>query len=62
MRHVRASLIQFVHGETEEDRMHLEGFPEYGLSELEGVKDNLDRLYRQCTGRSIDKADKRVRG
>jgi hypothetical protein len=42
--------------------MHLEGFPEYGLSELEGVKGDLDRLYRQCTGRPIDKADKRVRG
>ena len=57
-----ASLIQFVTGETEEDRMHLEGIPEYGLSELEGVKDDLDKLYRQCAGRPIDKADKRVRG
>jgi hypothetical protein len=62
MRHVRASLIQFVTGKTEEDRMHLEGFPEYGLSELEGVKGDLDWLYRQCTGHPIDKADKRVRG
>jgi hypothetical protein len=62
MRHVRASLIQFVTGKTEEDRMHLEGFPEYGLSELEGVKGDLDWLYRQCTGHPIDKVDKRVRG
>jgi hypothetical protein len=33
--------------------MHLKGFPENGLSELEGVKEDLDRLYRECTGRPL---------
>ncbi len=62
MRHIRASLIRFVSSEDEEDQMHLQGFPEYGLGELEGVKEDLDRLYRECTGRSLTDSDKRVRG
>lgn len=62
MRHVRSSLIQFITGENEEDRMHLEGFPAYGLSELEGVKEDRDKLYRECTGRPVTGARKRVRG
>ncbi|EPB8478530.1 hypothetical protein ACRTIQ_004408 [Escherichia coli] len=62
MRHIRASLLRFVTSEEEEDQMHFEGFPEYGLSELDGVKEDLDKLYRECTGRSLDRRDMRVRG
>ncbi|UTJ49784.1 hypothetical protein NLZ15_22695 (plasmid) [Atlantibacter subterranea] len=62
MRHIRASLLRFVSSKDEEDQMHLQGFPEYGLSELEGVKEDLDKLYLECTGRSIDRTDMRVRG
>jgi hypothetical protein len=62
MRHVRASLLRFVTSKEEVDQMHFEGFPEYGLSELEAVKEDLDKLYRECTGRPLTSSDKRVRG
>ncbi|MGO4389230.1 hypothetical protein AB4Y85_17015 [Microvirga sp. 2YAF29] len=62
MRHIRASLLMFVTSKEEEDQMHFEDFPEYGLSELEGVKEDLDKLYRECTGRPLTGSDKRVRG
>jgi hypothetical protein len=62
MRHIRASLIQFVTSDDEHDQMHLQGFPEYALGELDGVLDDLDKLYQECTGRALTPADRRVRG
>ena len=50
MRHIRASLLRFITSKEEKDQMHFEDFPEYGLNELEGVKEALDKLYRECTG------------
>jgi hypothetical protein len=55
LEHVRASLTYYVDPEDDQDKMHLEGFVEYALQELDGVYDDLNALYRVCTGRKLER-------
>lgn len=54
LEHVRDSLIYYVNPEDEQDKMHLEGFPDYALNELEDVFRKLACLYNECTGNSLE--------
>lgn len=59
LKHVRQSLIAFVSSEDDQDKAHLEAFPEYGLRELSRALADLKALYRTCTG--TDKIPSRLR-
>lgn len=55
LEHVRQSLIYFVDPEDEKDKMHLDGFINYALDELEDVFKELASLYKMCTGKDLEK-------
>ena|ERR1043165_1071094 len=50
LKHVRQILLELVSGEQEEDKAHLEGFPDYGLPVLKEALKDLKALYKTCTG------------
>jgi hypothetical protein len=54
LEHVRQSLIYFVDPEDDKDKMHLDGFTDYALSELQDVFSKLVVLYKECTGEDLE--------
>ncbi|MDP2027716.1 hypothetical protein [Sulfuriferula sp.] len=55
LEHVRQSLIYYVAPEDDQDKIHLGGFTHYALSELEDVSKKLACLYKECTGKDLEK-------
>lgn len=55
LKHVRQSLMDFLETDNENEKLHLAGFPDYGLRELKDVQVSLEELYLECTGQKLDK-------
>jgi hypothetical protein len=53
MRHVRNSLMRFIESNEEDLKKFFRGFPEYGLGQLEEILADLDKLYKECTGKEL---------
>jgi hypothetical protein len=53
LEHVRDSLIYFVEPEDDQDKLHLDGFIQYALREVDVIFCRLDRLYVECTGTKL---------
>jgi hypothetical protein len=56
MRHVRDALTHYIESKDENERVLLNAFLHYGVSQLESVLVDLDRLYRECTGKELQRA------
>ena len=49
--HVAEGIVTYI----EEDREHLDGFPDYALRELDSAFKDLQALYLACTGKPLEK-------
>lgn len=56
LEHLRGSLINFAQSNDPFDKTHFEGFPEWALEQLPDIRASLDKLYKICTGRQLEKA------